>query len=58
METLSGELIGTLAVTAGLGLLMVRLAQRQNLVERRGEGRRCPACGLLVGRDERCGCFR
>jgi hypothetical protein len=58
MEALTPELIGSVPVTAGLGLLMVWLARSQNLVERREDGRRCPACGLLVRRDGSCSCTR
>jgi hypothetical protein len=57
METLSPELLGSLAVTEGLGLFMVQLAWRRNLVDRR-QDRRWPSCGLLVGWDGSCGCSR
>jgi hypothetical protein len=57
VETLSPELVGSLAITGGLGLLMIRLAGSKDLVERRDE-KRCPTCGLLTGLDGRCGCPR
>ncbi len=58
MEALTPELIGSVPVTAGLGLLMVWLARSQNLVERRDEDKRCPSCGLHVRWDGSCGCTR
>jgi hypothetical protein len=57
METLSPELVGGLAITAGLGLLMIRLAKSERLLEQRHE-KRCPTCGLFGGLDGRCGCSR
>jgi hypothetical protein len=57
METLSPELVGSLAITAGLGLLMIRLAGSERLLEQRDE-KRCPTCGLFGGLDGRCGCSR
>jgi hypothetical protein len=58
MEAFTPELIGSVPVTAGLGLLMVWLARSQNLVERRDEGKRCPSSGLQVRWDGSCGCTR
>jgi len=54
METLDPTVLGTLALGGGLGVLLVGLAQRYNLLEQRDEGR-CPACGVIRRRG-RCRC--
>jgi len=50
----SPDILGTLALGGGLGLLLAKLAQRYSMLEQRRE-ERCPACGVIRHRG-RCSC--
>ena len=54
MENFDPNILGPLALGSGLGTLLVRLAQRYRLLERRDEPR-CPACGVIRRRGS-CSC--
>jgi hypothetical protein len=55
METLSSDLVGVLSLSGGLGFAMVMLARWYGMLEQPST-RRCPSCGRLVSRRERCQC--
>jgi hypothetical protein len=57
MEALDPDLAASLTLSAGLGLLMVWLARGKNVLEERRVQRRCPSCGLLLGRNGSCDCL-
>ena len=54
MDPIHAQLLGALAITAGLLFSMVWLAARMSLIELR-RPQRCPACGRLRQRGA-CGC--
>ena len=54
LESINPDLIGTLTLGGGLGVLLAMLAQRYALLEQRRE-RRCPACGVIRRRGS-CSC--
>jgi hypothetical protein len=54
MTPIHAQLLGALAITAGLLFSMVWLAARMSLIELR-RPRRCPACGRLRQHGA-CGC--
>ena len=54
MDPIHAQLLGALAITAGLLFSMVWLAARMSLIELR-RPRRCPACGRLRQHGA-CGC--
>jgi hypothetical protein len=54
MESISPDVIGTLTLGGGLGLLLAMLAQRYSMLEQRRE-ERCPACGVIRRRGS-CSC--
>ena len=54
MESLDSYIIGVLALCSGLGVAMVWLATRFNMLEQR-QATRCPACGI-IRRHGSCGC--
>jgi hypothetical protein len=56
METVDPNVLGPLALGSGLGMALVWLGQRYNVLESRKEGR-CPACGI-VRRRGLCSCRR
>jgi hypothetical protein len=56
METIDPAFLGTAAVTAGIGVAMVWLGSRLNMLERRHAERRCPSCGRVAGPRGGCGC--
>ena len=58
MEQLDPTFIGIVVVTGGIGVAMVLLGTRLNMLERRGTSRRCPSCGLSVKNGSRCACSR
>jgi hypothetical protein len=55
MENLDPNILGPLVLGSGLGMLLVRLAQRYRMLEQRHE-RRCPACGVIRRRGS-CSCI-
>ena len=56
VETFDTQILGVVAVSAGLSAAMVWLATRLNMLEQRQEGR-CPACGVIRRRGA-CSCVR
>jgi hypothetical protein len=50
----SPDILVTLALGGGLGVLLATLAQRYSMLEQRREPR-CPACGVIRRRG-RCSC--
>jgi hypothetical protein len=58
MEQLDPTFIGIVVLTGGVGLAMVLLGSRLNMLERRETSRRCPSCGLSVKTGRRCACLR
>jgi hypothetical protein len=54
VESINPDIIGTLALGGGLGVLLATLAQRYSLLEQRREAR-CPACGVIRRRGT-CSC--
>jgi hypothetical protein len=54
VESISPDILGTLALGGGLGVLLASLAQRYSLLEQRREAR-CPACGVIRRRGA-CNC--
>jgi hypothetical protein len=54
VETVNADITGILALGAGLGMILVLLAQRYSMLEERRETR-CPACGVIRRRG-RCSC--
>jgi hypothetical protein len=54
VESISPDIIGTLSLGGGLGVLLALLAQRYSLLEQRQEPR-CPACGIIRRRGS-CSC--
>ena len=54
LESINPDLIGTLTLGGGLGVLLAMLAQRYSLLEQRRETR-CPACGIIRRRGV-CSC--
>jgi len=56
MEQLDPTYIGIVVVTGGLGVAMVWLGSRLNMLERRQISRRCPSCGLMLKPGGRCAC--
>jgi hypothetical protein len=54
METFDTQVLGALAITAGVSFAMVWLAARTSMIELR-RPHRCPACGRLRQRGT-CGC--
>jgi hypothetical protein len=56
METLDPTILGSFVLGGGLGTLLVRLAQRYQILEPRDE-ERCPACGVIRRRGA-CSCSR
>jgi hypothetical protein len=58
MEQLDPTFIGIVVMTGGVGVAMLLLGTRLNMLERRGTRRRCPSCGLSVKAGRRCACSR
>jgi hypothetical protein len=54
VENLEANIIGVLALSSGLGVAMVWLATRFNMLEQR-QASRCPACGVIRRRGS-CSC--
>ncbi len=54
MEPFDPQILGAMALSSGLAVAMLWLANRMNMLEQRRDVR-CPACGRLRRRD-RCGC--
>jgi hypothetical protein len=55
IEGYDSDTLGLLAVTGGLGIAMIWLAARMQLLEYRPASR-CPACGRLRRRGGGCDC--
>jgi len=56
LESFDSNTLGVVFVLSGLGVAMVWLATRLNLLEQR-QASRCPACGV-IRRDGSCSCPR
>ncbi len=56
MTTLDPLFLGILSLTSGLGMAMLWLGSRMNMLESRHTHRRCPSCGHVTRRRGACRC--
>jgi hypothetical protein len=56
VDPFASQLVASVALTTGLGAMMVWLGSRMNALELRTQ-RRCPSCGVRAERRSRCRCY-